>query len=589
MADPTSPNQNIRKAVDATRADVEREADGKAPVRITPPAPADPKSVPPEMVDACFHQEEYGDARVIVELFRGKYLRDNGSPDKRGESKDIYKHVGTHWQLDSELNFEKDLAAVGQVYKIRADEFYAEYAVAQEAVMAAEAREADKAETAELRAKALAIKAKAGKYMARAKKLWAKRRAWNTADLAFCGQGSLGFSGEKWNRHPTWLPFLNGTLDMATGRFFDSKPEHYFNFLVPWEWRGLDEPCPRWLDTINKALGFDPVLIDYFQQAVGIAATGFQTKDLFVAFGPRANNAKSLIFSTLKKALGDFAADVDVGLLIRQQRKSPGAPRPELARFRYLRMAIMREADSHEFFDSGALKDFSSGGDELDLRQLHSPKYFSFAQTHTPFIHTNQLPRLSSHDPGVIARLRVIGFYAQFLQDVEDDPEELIFRALDRVEMEAAFEAEMSGILAWIVQGAGKALANGRRLPPPPPCVIQATDDYKVEHDLVGQFLEVHTQKSRDAEARFTPVYKAFKTWCQERLSIEAKSVMGPQKFSREMSSHVEKKRDKFGEKFLGIRLLPGPMSDDGAASPSASSSAAPEIDPRAEADLFFK
>jgi phage/plasmid-associated DNA primase len=96
---------------------------------------------------------------------------------------------------------------------------------------------------------------------------------------------------------------------------------------------------------VKKIFLGDEPLMDYARQVAGLAAGGRQGKDFLVAFGPTANNGKSLFFETLARALGDFAATVDAGLFMRQLRGSPGAARQDLLRLNGVRLALTDEAD----------------------------------------------------------------------------------------------------------------------------------------------------------------------------------------------------------------------------------------------------
>jgi putative DNA primase/helicase len=388
----------------------------------------------------------------------------------------------------------------------------------------------------------------------------------NAAKAAFSGVDGLLFPPRRdWNEPPTWLPCPNGTVDLDNGRLMASRPDHYFNRAVEWEYRGLDEPCPNWLEMVSKILGRDARMIDYVEHIIGSAACGFQPKHLVIAMGPKANNGKSLFFSTIARCLGDFSREIAVDLLLKQNNKSSSAAHPEILRLRWARLAMAQESDSSDVLDTGQVKLLTSGGDAREERTLHSEKYQKFEQTHTLIIHTNKPPRLSEGDRGLANRLVIIPFNTLFVppEQQPEDPANNIYHAVDRYELERTFTLEMSGILAWLVRCAMKFLANGRRLPPPPPMVADESANYMIDNDIVSQFKTSMCMDTPGTKIGARELYRSFRKWCEEVKDMTSKEIISSTRFGREAKSHFQSKHINGHVVYYDITLRFQPVEDD--------------------------
>ncbi len=509
-----------------------------------------------EMVDQALANEYLGDGQLLRSIFRGHYLCHNAAfSNPKLLFNHIYKFVGTHWQQDLARCYQEDfLTALGAAYKFRAEDFLA---LARAA--AAQAEEVDKAEEKRaLKEEAALAQAKAKLYLARAKKCLASPRMMHAAAVAFSGADGLGLPlSQDWNSHPELLPCLNGTIKLANGDLIPSRPEDFFNKIAPWPYLGLTAPCPTWIDSINKIFGYDARLTDYMQQVAGAMATGYQTKDFIVALGPLANNGKSVFFETLALCLGDFAASIEVELLLQQSQRNASAAHPEILRLRDVRFAHTQEADSRDVLDVGKVKKYTAGGDSVAIRTLHSDLFHKFSPAFTLVVHTNKPPRLAEGDRGLAQRLRIIPFQSRFIDpaDGAEDRDKLIFHARDRSELTAAFKKEMPGILAWVTKGAIKFIANNHRLPPPPPTVIAESQNYMLEYDLVGQFLAAKSEKREGFSEPGRDLYRAFRIWCEDELELDKHSIMSSTRFGRELKNHLSYRRQKGGVEYLDIKL----------------------------------
>ncbi len=62
----------------------------------------------------------------------------------------------------------------------------------------------------------------------------------------------------EWDTQKTKIACPNGLLDMETGQLRNGHPLDFNRTCIPTEWKGLDEPCPRFMDFLDQILPNDP-------------------------------------------------------------------------------------------------------------------------------------------------------------------------------------------------------------------------------------------------------------------------------------------------------------------------------------------
>jgi len=561
-----SQDKDLRSEVLAANAEVNAAAIADRPIKNMVKAPVRPEAswAEAKRVDRAFNREQYGEADLIKFFFNGLVVRDNlASSPSKSIFDDVYAWTGAVWKRDTDHRFKAELDIIGQAFHLRAWSFYDE--AAEKFLPNLETPEAsappetpppeatapaqpdpepqtqnkkpykleklkDRAKDKELTTPELQGLVKKGdEYMARARKCWTLQRQTQTANLACSGEGSLAFSG-TWNDFDRLVPCPNGTFDLDTGDFITPRPEHYFNKIIPWDYLGTDIPCPTWKGLLNKCLGHDQALLEYFELVMGSCLIGQAPKNIFVAYGPKANNAKSTIFGTMGKLLGGFAVSLGPELLLVQPPRNSDAPRPGLVRMRGVRAAFLKEAKAQDWFDLGQLKGLT-GGDEQSERTLNNDDYKDFDIKATLVLHSNHIPRVAGLDRGFQNRLVVLPFLSQFFEDPEDlaaardKGEKHIFLAEPRDEINRRLKKEMSGILGWAIASAQKLLISGGRLPPPPPICREQAEEYLYENDLPGQFIEAMCIQGPGHKTTFKKIYKAFKEWCEGERDMTASEI----------------------------------------------------------------
>lgn len=483
-----------------------------------PPPPAEPAPpvFTPQEIDDAFARNEFGDAMLAVKLLRGKYCFDN-------TAKLPYRFNGIVWELDVNNSYMLEMEKLSPLY-------YGKLQEAQKTVGELKSTGADKEEIKE--AKGL-VKAYAG----RIKQLDSTTRAKKVFEHASSGDGRIGISGREWNTNPLLLPCTNCVVDLETGKMVPGRHDQYFNKTTGTEYLGMHFEAPLWDDILDKALCRDEELKEYFLHSLGCAVLGWQTKDFFVAYGPQSNNAKSLIYDTLMKVIGAFSLVFPVTLLTeKNQDKDADAPSSQIGSFDGIRFAVSSEANASQRFDFGKVKEFTSGGDKVRIREHYARHFKEFSFAHTPVLHTNRIPTTRGVDKGFYTRMRVLPFFAQFIkpEDGPADPANNIYHRIPRSVLEEQLLREYPGILAMCVRYARKVVLLGD-MPPPPTCVTKHTDEYKEDQDLVGAFLRDCCEMSESNEEQMKMIYAAFFCWCVQEKKIHEKKVWAMRTLSDEL------------------------------------------------------
>lgn len=378
----------------------------------------------------------------------------------------------------------------------------------------------------------------------RAAKLREPGRMKKVLEVACAGRESLRADKKAWNRAPTLLACANGVIDLETGKLHPGDPQQQINRASPYAFPGLLAESDIWNDMLLKVFCRDLELIDYFERAVGYAATGLMShKNLFIAYGPHGDNGKSALYKAIQRAFGSYAASVDVGLLTEDlsQRRRSGGPDEELLSLDQLRLAVFGEPKKGSFFASTTIKTLT-GSDVISVRGLYS-KPVQFTPSSKIFIHTNHMPNMKKGlDGPLIKRLRIIPHSAIFASKTtkipKDFPPENLHQALPMDVADRLFEEAGPAILAWVVRCARRFLRDGCL--EAPKVVMDQVAEYEQGQDTVGEFVEECCDVADGQTVTGGDLYQAYTQWCEK---VHRSKPLGTRNFGEDMSSRFSKKR----------------------------------------------
>jgi putative DNA primase/helicase len=353
--------------------------------------------------------------------------------------------------------------------------------------------------------------------------------------------------------HPDLLNFMNGTVDLKTGRLMSHSPEHFITKLVHHDYRP-EATCPTFRAFLERITGGGPDaseaalershrLIRYLQKAFGYSLTGHTiAKAVFLLYG-RGDNGKSTLLTLFLALLVEYAVLLQIDtLMVRQESNNTQA---DLADLRGARFVMTSETEEGQRLAEGKLKRITQGMGRIKAtRKYENP--VEFPESHKLWIDANHLPIVRGTDNAIWNRLHPVPFGVTVPKD-EQDPE-LPLKLL----------AEAEGILAWAVAGAVRWYAEGLGKPSD---VQQAGESWRAQSDHIGRFLQETCITGEYAQAKARQLYHAYKAWTEETGEHPVTETA----FGLRIVENFPKKHTKAGTVYEGIGLkTDGKMTGDG-------------------------
>lgn len=349
-------------------------------------------------------------------------------------------------------------------------------------------------------------------------------------------------AGDNWDTNPMLLSCKNGVVDLTTGELRAGTPEDRITMCTNVAY-DVGADCPRWDQFVQEIFEGDDALIAYVRRALGYSITG-STKEqvMFFCFGQGANG-KSVLFSTIRNLLGDYAYSAPASMF---QRNPMSTSTNDVASIEFKRFLMSSETLSSTKVDELRLKKWS-GGDEETARYLYS-EFFSFHPVCKVWLFCNHKPTVEDDSHGFWRRVRTIPFSRVFREREQDH------------ELTHKLSQELPGILNWLISGALDWKDNG--LDPTPKKVIDATLLYRSENDRLADFIAERCVVGDDYADRASTLFQGYRLWADEQ-GLYAKDAMNATAFGRMLGDKFIKTHSDRGWKYHGICLKTS--LDDGA------------------------
>ncbi len=355
------------------------------------------------------------------------------------------------------------------------------------------------------------------------------------ADALFLARSELSIRPEEMDTDPYLLNCANGTVDLKTGVRRDHDRLDYITKLAPVHYH-VAAPAPVFDAFLTKILP-SLELRQFVQAVVGYAAIGANTEEILPIFHGSGANGKSTLANAVMEALGDYAQQAAPDLLMAKH----GAHPTELADLFGARFVAAVETDEGRRLNEGLVKQLT-GRDKIKARRMRED-FWQFDPTHTPILATNHKPEVRGTDHAIWRRLKLVPFDVQIPADEQDK------------KLSEKLREELPGVLAWIVRG---ALIYQRIGLPEAKQVSAATSGYRAEMDTLAAFFEDRCVVHPRTESPATPLYNAYKSWCDENgESGESQRRFGARLRERGFESFTYTAgphRDRKGWRGIGLR-----------------------------------
>lgn len=250
----------------------------------------------------------------------------------------------------------------------------------------------------------------------------------------------------------------------------------------------LWERClERWLP--------DPEVRAFVQRAVGLSLIGDVIEHvLFIPWGSGANG-KTVFRETINVALGDYALQTPAETLI--ANRSTSIPN-DVAQLKGARFVSASESDENRRLAEAKVKQLT-GGDTISARFMRG-EWFNFKPTFTVWLLTNHKPLIRGSDDGIWRRIRLIPFNVTIPEAERDG------------RLQERLHAELAGVLSWAIEGCLEYQRIGLDAPE---AVLVATDTYRRESDIFGEFIDEKCIVEPSRYATSEKLYATYREWAK--------------------------------------------------------------------------
>ena len=309
--------------------------------------------------------------------------------------------------------------------------------------------------------------------------------------------GSLGLAKEQlphddWDQSATQLGLPGGVVvDLATGEKRDQTRDDFITMRAGCELgKGVSQ---QWLDFVSAACGGDQEMIDSLQVAVGASAFGHNREHRVHILCGDGGTGKSVLAGTVQAALGSYATSLPASVLASRIEQHPTGIASLLGK----RFAVVPEVTGGMFRTETLLA--VSGGDVIPARFMRQD-FFDFRPGATLWVMTNQPPSVHTVNNAMKRRIRIWPFDTK---PANPDPQ---------LPQRLRSDAQLPGVLRWIVDGAARYTRNGLT---DCPAVRRATAAYFDAMDSVGSWVEARCAVDREARTPARTLCQDYQAWCQ--------------------------------------------------------------------------
>ena len=306
-----------------------------------------------------------------------------------------------------------------------------------------------------------------------------------------------------------------------------------------------------------KKLFHDPLGVemgDYLMVNLARGLAGDMMKRVLFGLGG-TNCGKSVFTTAMLEAFSPYAGTFNATNLSYNNNTGDEASKLRWALLlKDKRLIFSNEIKSTDAIDGNSLKKISSGGDEL-LGRTHCKEETSFLLQPLSVIMANDLPKIQPYDDAVDARVRVISYKKQFVDDPKGEDELKADRAITNQFKEFEFKNTLTHIM---LEAYNKYLDLGEQ---EPEGVQKAKEEWiDTEDNAVDSFLE---QFEITGDANDYVVASEVTLWIKEKLNntLSSKKMMiEVKKYCKTKGIQVGTKTKKISGKV--VRVWTGIKSD---------------------------
>jgi P4 family phage/plasmid primase-like protien len=337
---------------------------------------------------------------------------------------------------------------------------------------------------------------------------------------------------EKLDENYDLIGFNNGIYDLNLNEFREGRPDDFISKTTKNNYinYNANDVYAKNMDKFLNEILPDPQVKEYLLLSLSTCVSGYNKEEKLMLCNGSGSNGKSLLFSLVQLALGDYYISCPITIVTRKRGGSNEAS-PELARLKGARCGCFQETDDGEKLNVGIMKEIT-GNDSFMVRNLYSAPIEVKPQIKF-YLACNQLPSVPSVDGGTWRRLRVINFCSKFVEKPEKSNEYLIDNTLKQKIKD--WTPTFASYLVYLYTSKYKKLAYLSE----PDAVKYSTNSYKMENDKYTEFYNAKITKSENNKDCISTkaAFDEYKSWHQG--SYSKPTPIGIQEFIKFMKDFM--------------------------------------------------
>jgi P4 family phage/plasmid primase-like protien len=308
------------------------------------------------------------------------------------------------------------------------------------------------------------------------------------------------------------IGFANGVYDLKMHLFRDGMPDDYIFHSTKVNYVAYNVESPENAeihDFFNKLFTVESVK-NFVLDVLACTIDGSIAQERFYIFTGQGSNGKSRLLDLVQKAMGDYYCILPIALLT-QKRVASNSAQSELERTKGRRFAVMQEPGNDDKINIGFMKELS-GNDRIITRGLYKEPT-EFKPQFKMILTCNELPEVPSDDGGTWRRIRVVEFKSKFCEN-PTKPNEF---HMD-LELSDKFERWTEAFMSMLIER--HKYINPNAIPEPMEVRI-ATESYKNNNDIIGQFINDRIEIDKNAvddRLGIQSLYNEFRVWSMENV-----------------------------------------------------------------------